>query len=107
MLQARPSPCVGYVVSPLDDGALAIRHEALEARVPGAAEPGTVPEGQEDEEPSITATKLTDNTETVIGSVGSDTYKNFVSSNKLNEEAIALVLSGSQKTHKGYSFKYE
>ena len=54
MLQARPSPCVGYVVSPLDDGALAIRHEALEARVPGAAEPGTVPEGQEDEEPSLT-----------------------------------------------------
>lgn len=66
-----------------------------------------VHEKQEDEEPSITATKLTDNTETVIGSVGSDTYKNFVSSNKLNEEAIALVLSGSQKTHKGYSFKYE
>lgn len=90
------------------DSALSNKEE-VEEEIGDAPLPDGLPvhEKQEDKNPSITATKLTDNTETVIGSIGSDTYKKFVSNNKLNEEAIALVLSGSQKTHKGYSFKYE
>lgn len=85
------------------------QHKSNLGNEEGQDELGDLPinEKQEAEKPSIVVTKLTDNTKTIIGTIGSDAYKEFVSSHKLNDESIALVLSGSQKTHKGYSFKYE
>ena len=55
----------------------------------------------------IIATKVSNNRKTKLGAIDSDVFKKFVNNNKLDKEAIELVLSGKQKTHKGFTFSYK
>lgn len=53
---------------------------------------------------TVVATRLSDESETALGEVGSDKFNEFVEKHKLDIEAVQRVLDGEQKTHKGFSF---
>lgn len=55
----------------------------------------------------IVAVKVSNNRKTNLGTINSDGFKKFVKKNKLDKEAIDLVLSGKQKTHKGFTFSFK
>lgn len=58
----------------------------------------------EDVSENVVATRLSDESETALGEVGSDEFNEFVEKHKLDIEAVQRVLGGEQKTHKGFSF---
>lgn len=58
----------------------------------------------EDVSENVVATRLSDESETALGEVGSDEFNEFVEKHKLDIEAVQRVLDGEQKTHKGFSF---
>lgn len=53
---------------------------------------------------NVVATRLSDESETALGEIGSEEFNEFVKKHKLDIEAVQRVLDGEQKTHKGFSF---
>lgn len=53
---------------------------------------------------TVVATRLSDESETALGEIGSDEFNEFIKKHKLDVEAVQRVLDGEQKTHKGFSF---
>lgn len=53
---------------------------------------------------NVVANRLSDESETALGEIGSDEFNEFIKKHKLDIEAVQRVLDGEQKTHKGFSF---
>lgn len=53
---------------------------------------------------NVVANRLSDESETALGEIGSDEFNEFIKKHKLDVEAVQRVLDGEQKTHKGFSF---
>lgn len=80
----------------------------LKKDVPHDTEPEPKEEDSEvdskDVSENVVATRLSDESETALGEIGSEEFNEFVKKHKLDVEAVQRVLDGEQKTHKGFSF---
>lgn len=59
----------------------------------------------EDNDKSVVAINVSDDSEVNIGDIDSKSFSDFVDSKKMDINAVLRVLNGEQKTHKGYTFK--
>lgn len=64
-----------------------------------------VEDGSKDAKKTIVAVHGRNKSEIVLGVPGTEEYKSKLEENGFDNSMIELVLSGSQKTHKAYSFK--